>query len=61
MSEMEGFCITIAMIVIPLFFIVIWAIFLWKTGFEVVKALVYFAILFVIWIVLVFAILSSCM
>ena len=59
------FCTILMMLVVPGIMIVLYVIILWKMNSDYISrvfaALILFGIFFVIWIALVFGVLSSCM
>ena len=64
-ENFQGFCIILMMLIVPGIMIVLYVIILWKMNSNYISrvfvALILFGIFFVIWIALVFGVLSSCM
>lgn len=64
-ENFQGFCVILMMIVVPIIMIILYVIILWRMNNDFVSrafaALILFGIFFVIWIVLVFGVLSNCM
>ena len=63
-ENLQGFCIILMLIIVPVIMIVLYVIILWRMNNDYISrmfaALILFGVFFVIWIALVFGVLSNC-